>query len=193
MLNKHKQFRRLSIYNRAMTFQNINLIINTDLCRCSRASLAGKYPLLVWRFTVFQPDRMARADIISTILSFKFYSNQSYTSAQSNCFKSFAMKNISPLPFLSTSLAPPTPRGDHFQLWLFGYLFPCQYVCKECWNLYFSLVIFFFNFNHYILTIIFWGFLCSLPLPAPQCGCGIILARSAFGVNINQTVWKPSM
>lgn len=53
MLNKHKQFGRLSIYDRAVTFQNINQIINTDLHNCSCAPLAMKYLFLVWHFAMF--------------------------------------------------------------------------------------------------------------------------------------------
>ena len=58
MLNKHKQFGRLSIYDRAVTFQNINQIINTDLHNCSCASLAMKYLFLVWHLAIFRRDGM---------------------------------------------------------------------------------------------------------------------------------------
>ena len=54
MLNKCKQFGRLNIYDRVVTFQNINQIINTDLCNYSCGSLVMKYLSLVWHFAIFQ-------------------------------------------------------------------------------------------------------------------------------------------
>lgn len=73
MLNKHKQFGRLNMHDRAVTFQNINQIINTDLHNYSSPSLAMQYLLLVGTSQFFKPHCMVRAGIISAILFLKFY------------------------------------------------------------------------------------------------------------------------